>query len=368
MTILIFLLTLTILVLVHEFGHFIIAKKMGVKVEEFGIGLPPRIFGIKKGKTLYSINLLPLGGFVKLYGEEYEELDKSRGQARLSQSHKIDKNCAFVNKKPWQKTLIVLGGVFGNFLLGWFIFSFLVTQGIPVPINKVIVEKVSKNSSAEISGLKVNDVILEIILPKKPNKPIPLTTSDTLITETQRLAGQTIGLLVKRDNRSFIINILARKTPPKGEGPFGIAITSFIIKKYPWYSAPYYGLIEAFNITYKIVSELGKLLFGLITFQKQHVDVAGPVGIATLAGQAIKFGRNAFLEFLALLSLNLAIMNVLPFPALDGGRLVFVLYEGITKKKPNKKVEQYTNLIGFIILLSLAVLITVNDIIKLFKK
>ena len=138
-------------------------------------------------------------------------------------------------------------------------------------------------------------------------------------------------------------------------------------KKYPWYTAPYYGLIEASNITFKIASELGKLLFGLITFQKQNVDVAGPIGIANLAGQAIKFGGNAFLQFLALLSLNLAIINILPFPALDGGRLVFVLYEGITKKKPNKNIEKYTNLIGFITLLSLAALITVNDIIKLIR-
>ena len=110
------------------------------------------------------------------------------------------------------------------------------------------------------------------------------------------------------------------------------------------------------------------MLFGLVTFQKQNVDVAGPVGIANLASQAVKFGKNAFLQFLALLSLNLAIMNILPFPALDGGRLVFVLYEGFTKKKPNKDFEKYTNLIGFVVLLSLAALITVNDIVKLFKK
>jgi regulator of sigma E protease len=110
------------------------------------------------------------------------------------------------------------------------------------------------------------------------------------------------------------------------------------------------------------------MLFGFVTFQKQNVDVAGPVGIANLAGQAVKFGKNAFLQFLALLSLNLAIMNILPFPALDGGRLVFVLYEGITKKRPNKNFEKYTNIFGFIILLSLAALITVNDVIKLFRK
>ncbi len=352
MIILIFLLTLTILVLVHEFGHFLIAKKMGVKVEEFGLGLPPRLFGIKKGETLYSVNLLPLGGFVKLYGEEYSELRKG------------NKNKTFVNKKPWQKTFIVLGGVIGNFLLGWFIFSYLVTQGIPVPINKVIVEKVTKNSPADIAGLKEKDIILKLI---GSTYSISLTSANTLIEETKKSAGQIIGLVIKRDNKTFFTKIMARKNPPKGEGPLGIAITSFIEKKYPWYTAPYYGLIEASNITYKIATELGKLILGLITFQKPHLDVAGPVGIANLAGQAIKFGGNAFLQFLALLSLNLAIINILPFPALDGGRLIFVLYEGITKKKPNKNIEKYTNLIGFIILLSLVALITVNDIIKLIR-
>ncbi len=350
-----FIFVLTILVLVHEFGHFIIAKKMGVKVEEFGIGLPPRLFGIKKGETLYSVNLLPLGGFVKLYGEEYSELRKG------------NKNKTFVNKKPWQKTLIVLGGVIGNFLLGWFIFSYLVTQGIPVSINKVIVEKVTKNSPADIAGLKEKDTILSLI-PQNPQIPsIPLTSPNSLITLTQKYAGQKIILLVQRNNQQLTINLTPRKNPPKGEGPLGIAITSFIEKKYPWYTAPYYGLVEAFNITYKIATELGKLILGLITFQKPHVDVAGPVGIANLAGQAIRFGGNVFLQFLALLSLNLAIINILPFPALDGGRLVFVLYEGITKKKPNKNIEKYTNLIGFIILLSLVALITVNDIIKLIR-
>lgn len=355
MTILIFLLTLTILVLVHELGHFLMAKKMGVKVEEFGIGLPPKLFGIKKAETLYSINLLPLGGFVKLYGEEYGE------------SQKTNRNRMFINKKPWQKTLIVLGGVVGNFLLGWFIFSFLVTQGVPVPTNKIIIEKVTKNSPAENAGLKEKDIILKLV-PYSPQSPqLPLTSPNSLITLTQKYAGQKISLLVQRNNQQLTINLTPRKNPPKGEGPLGIAITSFIEKKYPWYSAPYYGLIEAFNITFKIASELGKLLFGLITFQKTHIDVAGPVGIANLAGQAIKFGRNAFLEFLALLSLNLAIINILPFPALDGGRLIFVLYEGLTKKKPNKNIEKYTNLVGFIILLSLAALITINDIIKLIK-
>jgi len=356
MTILIFILTLSILVLVHELGHFLMAKKMGVKVEEFGIGLPPKLFGIKKGETLYSVNLLPIGGFVKLFGEEY------------STPLALDKNRTFVNKKPWQKTLIVLGGVLGNFLLGWFIFSYLVTQGVPVPTNNVIVEKVTKNSPASMAGLKEKDVILKFVPPISPMSPIPLTSSTSLITLTQKYAEKNVKLLVQRGHQQLTVDLVPRVNPPKGEGSLGIAITSFIEKKYPWYTAPYYGLIEAFNITAKISSELGKMLYNLVTFHKQNVDVAGPIGIANLAGQAVKFGKNAFLEFLALLSLNLAIMNILPFPALDGGRLVFVLYEGITKKRPNKNFEKYTNLIGFIMLLSLAAIITVNDVVKLFKK
>ena len=361
MTILIFFITLSILVLVHEFGHFLMAKKMGVKVEEFGIGLPPKLFGIKKGETLYTFNLLPIGGFVKLFGEEYDELD-SKHKARLAL------NRTFVNKKPWQKTLIVLGGVIGNFLLGWLIFSFLVTQGVPVPTNKVVVETVTKNSPASKAGLKKKDVIFKFVPPISPISPISLTSSTSLITLTQKYAGKKIKLFIQRNKQQLTVDLIPRINPPKGEGPLGISITSFIEKKYPWYTAPYYGLIEAFSITSKIATELSKMLLGFVTFKKQNVDVAGPIGIANLAGQAIKFGRNAYLEFLALLSLNLAIMNILPFPALDGGRLIFVLYEGITKKRPNKNIEKWTNLIGFVMLLSLAALITVNDVIKLFRK
>lgn len=344
MTILIFVLTLALLVLVHEFGHFLAAKRSGVKVEEFGFGLPPRLFGIKKGETLYSINLLPFGGFVKLYGEEYHEIrDKS-----LSQK-------AFINKKPWIKSLIVIGGVIGNFLLGWVLISYLFSQGVPVPVNKVIIEKVIKNSPAAAAGFAEKDVVLDF------------KNAEDFISYTKKYSGREVRIKILRNSQTIPVKIIPRKNPPKGEGPLGIVITSFIEKKFPWYKAPFYGLIEAFRISYKIIFELGKVLIAFITFQKPHVDVAGPIGIATLAGQAIKFGKNAYLELIALLSLNLAIINILPFPALDGGRLIFIIYEGITKKKPNKNIEKYVNLFGMLILLSLALIITINDIIKIYK-
>jgi len=144
-------------------------------------------------------------------------------------------------------------------------------------------------------------------------------------------------------------------------------LAPFIEKKYPWYQAPFYGLIEAFNITKKIVVEFGRIIIQLITLHKPEVDVAGPIGIAQYTGQAIKFGKNAVLELLALLSLNLAVINILPFPALDGGRLVFVIYEWISKKKVNQKFEKYLNVIGFALLLTLAVFVTINDLIKIYR-
>ena len=362
-TIIAFILILGLLVLVHEFGHFIAAKKNGVYVEEFGFGYPPRLFSFRFKNTLYSINLIPFGGFVKLYGEETGELD-----AETITDKTIKKplpSQAFTNKKPWQKLVILCAGVLGNFLLGWVLISILFTQGIPTPTKDVIVDRVATNSPAQYAGLEPKDILLEITINDKIFK---LKSTNDLINLSKKYAGQEFAIKIKRADAEKTISITPRKNPPTGQGPLGIVITSFIEKRYPWYQAPFFGLVEAFNITSKIVSELGKTLFQLITFKKPQIDVAGPIGIAQFTGQAIKFGRNAVLEFIALLSLNLAVLNILPFPALDGGRLVFVIYEWISKKRVNKNLERYLNLAGFSILILLALLISISDVIKLIKK
>lgn len=355
MGILLFIIILAVLVLIHELGHFLAAKRNGVLVEEFGFGFPPRIFGIKKGETLYSINLIPIGGFVKLYGEEYhEEKDPA----------KTLKDRAFVYKKPWQKAEIIVAGIVGNFLLAWALISFLFTQGVPTPTNKVIVDNVQQNSPAHVAGLKEGDQIVKIETPKGSYQ---LNSSDQLIRLSKEFGGKQIVLLIKRDETEKPVSITPRKNPPKGQGPLGVLITSFVEKKYPWYQAPFYGLMHAFDISYKIVSELSKTIFQLITFKKPSVEVAGPIGIAQFTGQAIKFGKNAVLELLALLSLNLAVINILPFPALDGGRLTFVLYEWVTRKRVNKTVERYVNLFGIVVLLSLALVISIRDVARILK-
>jgi len=351
MSILLFLLILSILVLVHEFGHFIAAKKSGVLVEEFGIGFPPRIFGIKIGETLYTINLLPLGGFVKLYGEQYDEISQK------------SKKKAFVYKHPWQKIVIIIAGVIGNFFLGWFLISYLFTQGVPIPANKVIIEKVQEKSPAKEASLQPKDAIYSL----KVDKVYPIKTSTDLITLTKKFAGKKIVLYVERGKEKFQTVIVPRKNPPKNEGPLGIVITSMTEKKYPWYQAPFYGLAHAASVTQKIIVELTKTVFQLLTFKKPSIDVAGPIGIARFTSEAAKFGHKAIFELTSLLSLNLAVVNLLPFPALDGGRLIFALYELITKKRINKKLESYLNLFGFIFLISIAILVSINDILKIYR-
>src|SRR3990167_156717 len=360
MSIVVFIIILGILVLVHEFGHFIAAKKNGVRVEEFGFGFPPRIFGKKIGETIYSLNLFPIGGFVKLFGEEYHEL-KNENRKLITN----DRSRAFVYKKPWQKATIIVAGVIGNFLLGWFVISFLFTQGIPTPIHKVLIEKVQPASPADSAGLQAKDLIVEL---RNDGKNYKLTSPNDLTILTQKYLDQKVILFIERGNKKFMTELTPRKNPPKGQGPLCVLITSpFVEKKYPWYQAPFYGLIEAFNITQKIITELFKIIYQLITLQKPKVDVAGPIGIAQYTGQAIKFGKNAVLELLALLSLNLAVINILPFPALDGGRLVFVVYEWTTKKRVNKTVERYVNLFGIIVLLSLALVISIRDVTRLLN-
>jgi len=355
MSILVFIIILIILIFIHELGHFIAAKKNGVLVEEFGFGYPPRIFGKKIGETVYSLNLIPLGGFVKIFGEDFDEEKRNK---------EIKKNRSFNHIKPWKKAVILVSGVLGNFLLGWILISFLFTQGIPTPVNKVIVEQVVKNSPAQTAGLKDNDVIVKAIAVKKEYQ---IKTTNDLINLSKKFGGQEIILVVERTNKQISLSVTPRKNPPAGTGPLGVVITSFIEKKYSWYQAPFFGLAEAFNITKQIIVQLVTVLFQFVTFKKPKVDFAGPIGIAQYTDQAIKFGKNAVLELMALLSLNLAVINIFPFPALDGGRLVFVIYEWITKKKVNENLEKYLNLIGFFLLLTMAALISINDIIRLTK-
>ena len=356
-TVLIFFAILVLLVLIHEFGHFIAAKKNGVYVEEFGFGFPPKLFGKKIGETLYSFNLIPLGGFVKLYREEYHE----NGKAKKNKNIHDDR--AFIAKNPLIKTIIILGGVIMNFVLGWVLISYLLVSGVPTPDGISVVE-VQKNSPASAVGLEKKDVLVSITV---DDKVTALTTTYDLVTTSQENADKPVLLTVLRRGKQIEFTITPRSNPPKGQGSLGIVINQMVkTKSYPWYSAPFYGLGEAFSMTRRIIIEVAKIPVQLLTTQKTNVEFTGPIGIAQIVGEARQYGIKALLELTALLSLNLAVFNILPFPALDGGRLVFVAYEWLTKKRPNEHFEKYMNLIGIILLLSLSVLVTINDIRKIW--
>jgi len=356
-TIVVFFLVLSVLVIIHECGHFIAAKKNGVRVEEFGFGLPPRLFGIKFGETLYSLNALPFGGFVKVFGEEAAEVE-GKELSSEARSH------SFAHKRPLQKVIILTAGVLANFLLGWVIISYLFVKGVPAPSDKISVESVTPNTPAFEAGILKNDVIASM---SYGDKTIPIQGLEDVADATREFAGKEVNLTLQRNGEERTVKITPREKPPKNEGSLGIVITNFVIKKYSIVQAPFYGLIEAAKMTGLIFKELTSALVRFVTFQGAGVEVAGPVGIAKLTGTAARVGIDALLQLVALLSLNLAVINILPFPALDGGRLAFVIYESVTKRKINPSIEQKMNLVGFAFLIGLILLVTVNDIIKLIK-
>lgn len=346
---------MSLLVIIHELGHFIAAKKNGVYVEEFGFGLPPRIWGIKRGETLFSLNALPFGGFVKVLGEEREEL-KSQKLSPAMQKR------TFASKNNAVKLTILTAGVFANFLLGWVVISALFVHGVPTPTKNVIIESVVERSPAGQAGLQKNDIVTAIVA---SGERIDVSSTDKFITEIKKYTGTPIELVISRESAQMTKTITPRANPPKGEGALGVVLTPFMVKKYSLLQAPVYGLIEAVRITAMITKELGKAAFTFVVSQEAPAEIAGPVGIAKITSQALQYGPLAVLQLLSLLSLNLAVINILPFPALDGGRVAFVIYEMVTKKPIPSHIERKFNMVGFAVLLSLIALITVNDILKL---
>lgn len=360
LTIIVFILILCVLVLIHEAGHFFMAKKLGIKVEEFGFGFPPRVWGKKIGETLYSLNLLPIGGFVKLYGED----EAGGGSLSLSKNKKQEtKNIdrAFFARPAWQRALVVVMGVVMNFLLGAVIISFLfATVGMPKVEKGLVVTEILKNTPAQASHLKVGDIILSA-------NNHQFTTPLDLVSYTKQHLGKEVILSIKTQKGSLEnIKITPRVNYPKNEGAMGIGIDSNIVnQKLVWYKAIFQGFVSAFENCWLIIVGIGIVLKDLFFTFRAPAGLAGPVGIAELTGQFIKIGPDAVLSFVSLLSLNLAVLNILPIPALDGGRLFFILFEMITGKKIKSDLEAKIHGVGMFVLFALIILITIHDVGRL---
>lgn len=358
MDIIIFIFALSILVLVHELGHFLAAKFTGVRVDEFGLGLPPKIISKKIGETTFSLNWLPIGGFCKLYGEDG---DQKGGRA-------------FNNKKPWQKFLIVVGGVVMNMILAVVVFSVVYAiTGVPQQTNRVTIIGISNNSPAQIAGLKENDVIVSV-------EGKAIYTPEELTVEVGKYKGKNVKLQIMpagrqvsndklKTNKEFTIQV--RENPPKGEGSMGVAISNTEMVRIPWWQF-YKGIEAGFKEAYfwgKIIVTGVYSMLSTLASGKLPNDVAGPIGMYQ-ATTSIRQngGLLAVLHFFAIISVNLAVVNILPFPALDGGRIIFVVYEFIFRKRANEKFEAMVNNVGMMVLLGLILLITVGDLWRIIKK
>ncbi len=357
LTLIIFILVLGILILVHELGHFIAAKKNGLTVEEFGFGFPPRIFGIKRGETIYSINLLPFGGFVKILGEDGSEQDNPK---------------SFSSKSAGNRSLIAASGVFMNFLLAILLLVIGFYIGLPQIIEKdnealaknvkIQIVAISNDSPAEKSGIKMGDIIKYV---KSGNENIAINEISTLQENINDNKGKEITIAIQRGKEILEINAVPRINPPEGEGALGIALAKTGIISYPWYKSFWLGTKSAFIISWEIIKGFGGLLKNLITSGKIPQDISGPVGIAVLTSQAATLGFIYLLQLVAMISLNLAILNLIPFPALDGGRLLFLGIEKIKGSKINPKIENAIHSVGLVLLLALIMLVTYKDILKL---
>ena len=353
MSIIIFIVVLAVLVLVHEFGHFWVAKKSGMKVDEFGFGFPPRLFGIKRGETLYSVNLLPLGGFVKIVGENNEEGEDPR---------------SFINKPFFARFATLFAGVFMNFVLAGFLLAIGFVIGLPTVVPEgqevprfahisnpsVSILLVNPESPAAEAGLKEGDSI-------KAVDGQEVNTVEQLITHVNSKPGQNVTLDITRGNEALSLDVYSRPNPPEGSGPIGISLGNVGKITYPWWYSPIVGFQSAWRITVLTVQSFGQLIFRGEGLE----SLGGPVKIAAMTGQVTKLGIEYLIQFAAFLSINLAVLNIVPFPALDGGRILFLFIEKIRGKKNNPQIEQWANVIGFALLITLIIWITVRDVVSL---
>ena len=364
MTVLIFVLVISSLILIHEFGHFIAAKFAGIRVEEFALGLGPRLLTIyNDGETVYTLNLLPVGGFVRLYGED--------GQINPDAA---DLQRSYSNKPLRLRALVIVAGILMNYLLGVLLTGIVFAKlGEPVVKQTLLqVTGVTETSPAANTDVKADSVITGYKLPDQSSFT-EVKTFDLFLEFINQHRGQEINLaLVPAESTDFdhplTITITPRVETPQGEGPLGVSMAEVPRVEYehmPWWKIPYRAFVSTANLFVLMVQGLGdmfaKLFQGIVP-----QDVAGPIGIAKLTGEVAKTGFFQLLQFTALISLNLALLNILPFPALDGGRLAFLIAEAIFGRKVLPKYEPWIHGIGIIVLLGLMVVISYYDIQRFF--
>lgn len=376
LTLLIFLLVLSLLVFVHEFGHFIVAKRAGLRVDEFGFGFPPRIFGVQRvngrsrivwgnpkdfdgraGGTLYSINALPVGGFVRIKGESGEERDERD---------------SFSSRGAGLRVAIVAAGVIMNVLLAVALIAGGYTVGFPqsVPDNiskyahvedsHVEIVGVLPESPADSAGIKPGDRVLKAAV-GEGGIPQTFARADEFRAFVTEFVEKPLVVVVVRQGTEQTIEVTPKILEQTGRAGIGVALSDTATIRYPlWLAVP-----KAFELTGVLIKTIVVTVADLIrdAFAGRPVaaDLTGPVGIAVLTGQAARMGWVFLIQFVALLSINLAILNILPIPALDGGRILFILIEKVLRRPMSRKIEARLHQVGFALLILLVLFVTYRD-------
>lgn len=356
MTILVFVLLVGFLILVHELGHFLMALREGVRVEEFAIGFPPRLWAKKKGKTVYSLNLLPLGGFVKLHGE-HERLDKE----------------SFLAKPIFSRFKIVVAGALMNLLAGYLLLVvYFALGGSPLAYDpqthlswikeakKIpVVVGVESNSPAEKAGLKVGDLIFKV------DGLEPESAEEFAHFIEKKKPNEKVKIQIRRGKEEFQLEVGVANI--EGHSRTGVMVANYYwrIKFYPW-AIPLVAFLDLVHLLWAILYFLYNFILALFRRAKPIGEIAGPVGVYFLTKEALKLGLVYVLRLAILLTANLAVINLLPIPALDGGKALFLALEKIRGKRVSAETENLIHLIGFAIILGLILVVSVRDILKLF--
>ncbi len=378
MYIIIFIFILAVLVFVHELGHFLAAKISGIRVDEFAIGFPPRIVGWKRGETDYSLNWIPFGGYVKIFGENYQDEDEMNAPEAAS-----DKSRSFAAKSKKIQAFVLIAGILFNIIFAWLLFSLGFMIGMPVANDytgpgkvsnsAITVTLVEKDSPAEKAGLKLGDQIVAI-------------SSATEIIQSPNI-DQVKNFIVYHKDVPITISVASREAAPNGSvssTPIQIPVTPHIEVgktsatvgigmeflgrlKLSFFPALWQGALLTNSVVVATAVGIVQFLYTIVVGQAHVSDVTGPIGIAGLVGDATALGFIYLLSFTAFISINLAIINLIPFPALDGGRILFVIIEKIKGTPFNAKAVQIVNGVGLGLLLLLMVFVTYHDVVSLWK-
>lgn len=343
MSIIMTLLIIAVLVLAHEWGHFIVARRIGIPVHEFALGFGYKLFSIKKNGVEYSFRLIPLGGFVRMAGEEYgDDFTEPTG---------------YSSRTPLEKIRVAFAGPFMNFVLAIFIFIVIYTFiGIPNLTEAPILGKVMEDKPAYTAGLRENDKIVQI----EGVKINSWQEFTDYVGSTE--AGTSLEMVVNRNNEFFTINVTPELDSSTGSTIIGV-MPLVNYEKQNILTSIKLGFQQTYELTVLLLAGLWTLITGGASMQ----DLAGPVGITKLVGEVAQIGWIFLLNFAAFLSINLGILNLLPIPALDGSKIVFATIEGIRKKPIAPEKEGFIHWLGFLFLMLLIVVVTYNDILKLIK-